>query len=115
MLVSVMEHKHRVSLLTATIHPLTRTDSDRTNVSETSFWEIQCELKVGKKEKRVSCCYRQAGLQTVDRTDMFQCGLAERTRMADRADVVSHSWRELPRIPFLSRQTFCRLIKLRLT
>ena len=52
MLVSVMEHKHRVSLLTATIHPLTRTDSDRTNVSETSFWEIQCELKVGKEEKR---------------------------------------------------------------
>ena len=28
--------------------------------------------------------------------------------MADRADVVSHNWRELPQIPFLSRQTFCR-------
>ena len=31
---------------------LTRTDSDSRNVSETSFWEIQCELKVAKKEKR---------------------------------------------------------------
>ena len=31
---------------------LTRTDSDSTNVNETSFWETQCELKVSKKEKR---------------------------------------------------------------
>ena len=31
---------------------LTKTDSDSTNVNKTSFWEIQCELKVAKKEKR---------------------------------------------------------------
>ena len=30
----------------------TRTDSDSTNICETSFWEIQCELKVAKKEKK---------------------------------------------------------------
>ena len=55
---------------------LTRIDSD-TNVSETSFWEIQCELKV----------FLSAGLQTADPTHVCQCGQVERTRMADKADV----------------------------
>ena len=46
---------------------LTSTDSDSTNVNETSFWETQCELKVA--------------------THVCQCGQVERTRMSDRADV----------------------------
>ena len=38
-------------LLEVGVQCSTRTESDITNVSETSFWEIQCELKVAKKEK----------------------------------------------------------------
>ena len=62
---------------------LTRTDSDSRNVSETSFWETVCELKVAKKEKR-GYLFLSSRLQT---THVCQCGQVERTRMADKADV----------------------------